>query len=159
MAIVKTAPEDYKIDNDKVYVFLAGSIEENKAEPWQDELIEKLKDVKNVVLLNPRRPDWNNSWKQTIDDKNFSEQVNWELDGLQKADLIIIYFDPKTKSPISLLELGLHAKSDKVYVICPEPFYRKGNVDIVCKRYGVKQLKNLDQFVEVVKNSKAYEFK
>jgi hypothetical protein len=38
---------------------------------------------------------------------NFSQQVRWELNALDKADYIIMYLDPNTISPISLLELGL----------------------------------------------------
>ena len=52
-------------------------------------------------------------------DPQFSQQVNWELDALEVADWIVVYFDPDTQSPISMLELGLHAKSDKVIVCCP----------------------------------------
>jgi len=159
MAIVKTAPEQYSIENDKVYIFLAGSIEMDKAEDWQGQLIDKLQSVKNLVILNPRRKNWDSSWEQKIDNPHFNEQVTWELDGITKADIVIIYFDPSTKAPISLLELGILAKSKPydTYVICNEPFYRKGNVDIVCKRFGIKQLKNLDEFVKVVKAKKAYD--
>ncbi len=57
-----------------------------------------------------------------------------------------MYFDPNTKSPISLLELGLYAASDKLTVCCPEGFWRKGNVDIVCERYGVEQVDTIEEF-------------
>jgi hypothetical protein len=59
-----------------------------------------------------------------------------------------MYFDPATKSPISLLELGLFAKTGKLIVCCSEGFWRKGNVDIVCKRYGVMQVENLDKLYD-----------
>jgi hypothetical protein len=59
-------------------------------------------------------------------------------------------FDPNTKSPISLLELGLHASSEKMVVICPEGFWRKGNVDIVCEKHNIKQVKDIDELVEYI---------
>jgi hypothetical protein len=59
-------------------------------------------------------------------------------------------FDPKTMSPISLLELGLQSKSNKMVVMCPEGFWRKGNVDIVCEKYNIKQVKNIDELVEYI---------
>jgi hypothetical protein len=59
--------------------------------------------------------------------------------------------DPKTKSPISLLELGLHANSSKLIVCCPEGFYRKGNVDIVCKKYGIMQVDTFDSLIEKIR--------
>ena len=71
---------------------------------------------------------------------------------MESSDVIVIYFDPKTKSPISLLELGLHAKSEKLIVLCPDEFYRKGNVDIVCERYGIKQVETFEDLVSEIKS-------
>jgi hypothetical protein len=91
--------------------------------------------------------------EQTIEDIQFNEQVTWELNSLEASQFIIMYFDPKTKSPISLLELGIHACSnpEKLIVLCPEGFWRKGNVDIVCKKYGVKQVKDFDEIFALFK--------
>jgi len=68
-----------------------------------------------------------------------------------------MYFDSNTKSPITLLELGLFTKVDKhlgttqkVVVCCPEGFYRKGNVDIVCERYNIIQVPTLDILISFV---------
>jgi hypothetical protein len=58
-------------------------------------------------------------------------------------------FDPNTKSPVSLLELGLHAKERKLIVYCPEGFWRKGNVDIVCEAYKVKQVKTFEELLDI----------
>ena len=136
------APNPYK--KTKHMIFLAGSIEMGKAENWQTRVVEALKNH-DVTILNPRRTDWDSSWKQTIDDPQFNQQVTWELQALEDATEILMYFDPATKSPISLLELGLFAKTGKLIVCCPEGFWRKGNVDIVCKRYGVFQVPSLDK--------------
>jgi len=130
-------------------IFLAGSIEMGKAVNWQQQIVNKLKDS-NVMIYNPRRDDWDSSWVQSIDNPQFNEQVSWELEHLEKADLVPVYIDPKTTSPITLLELGLHANSNKLVVCCPEGFYRKGNVDIVCERYNIKQVPNLQVLVDYV---------
>lgn len=124
-------------------VFLAGSIEMGKAAPWQDELSAKLEDT-SLYLLNPRRLDWDSTWRQAADEPNFSEQVHWELSGMECADLIVMYLDPATMSPVSLIELGLHASSGKLIVCCPEGFWRKGNVDITCMRYGTPLVPDLN---------------
>ena len=118
-------------------IFLAGSIEMGKAEDWQAVIPQIFKDREELIFLNPRRNDWDSSWEQTESSPQFSEQVNWELDHLDKADIIFMYFSPETKSPISLLELGLYATSCKIIVCCPDDFYRKGNVDIVCTIYDI----------------------
>lgn len=146
---------------DKPYykkVFLAGSIESDptsptgsRAEEWQKRLIMSLSE-ELIIFLNPRRDNWDASVKQEITNPKFKEQVVWELAGLEEADLIVIYFDPTTKSPISLLELGLHAANfDKVIVMCPQGFYRKGNVDIVCERYGITQVNSFKQLTKEIK--------
>jgi hypothetical protein len=147
--IVIKPPEIILIRRDMTSVFLAGSIEMNLAEKWQDRIVNELKDS-NFCFLNPRRDDWNDSWVQSIDNDEFRRQVEWELDGLERADLIVIYFDKDTKSPITLLELGLF-KTKPMIVCCPEGFYRKGNVDIVCKRYDIKQVNSLEEIIQGLK--------
>ncbi|MGL6073117.1 MAG: nucleoside 2-deoxyribosyltransferase domain-containing protein [Fimbriiglobus sp.] len=131
-------------------VFLAGSIEMGLAEPWQDELTESLRDL-DVAILNPRREAWDATWEQSISNPAFREQVEWELDALDRADLIAMYFAPTTKAPITLLELGLHAKSGKVIVACPEGFWRRGNVEVICARYGIPLLADLQSLTAAVR--------
>lgn len=128
-------------------IFLAGSIEMGIADEWQMHVVARLKNEEGV-LLNPRRADWNASWKQDKEDPMFRQQVEWELNALEESDHIILYFDPHTKSPVSLLEMGLHAKSGKLLVVCPDGFWRKGNVDIVCEKYGILQFGTLDLLLD-----------
>jgi len=128
-------------------VFLAGSIEMGKAELWQDKVVKGLEGLE-VVVFNPRRDDWDSSWKQNKNDPQFRQQVEWELNAMSGADLIVFYFDPNTKSPITLLELGMHLQ-DHIVVCCPEGFYRKGNVDIVCEHNGIRQVDNLEALIKI----------
>lgn len=136
------APNTLTVKEEEKTCFLAGSIEGNKAEFWQDELTDRLKEYSDLVLLNPRRNDYDVTAKQDKEDLYFRGQVEWELKALEKADIIYMYLDPNTKSPISLLELGIHCQSGKLIVCCTEGFYRKGNVDITCERYGVPVFDN-----------------
>jgi hypothetical protein len=137
-------------------IFLAGSIEMGNAVEWQKRVVEALAGTDSVVL-NPRRHDWDSSWKQTIDHPQFREQVEWELQGLDDAELIVFYFDPATKAPVTLMELGLHAgrHPEKLIVCCPEGFWRKGNVDIVCRRYGVHQVETLEAMLDCLRHRRA----
>jgi hypothetical protein len=131
-------------------VFLAGSIEEGVAEEWQDKAV-RLFSESDVTILNPRRDEWDPTWEQRIDNIEFKHQVEWELNGMDMADMILFYFDPKTKSPITLLELGLHATSGKCLMICPQGFWRKGNVDIICERNAIPQFETIEACVEYIK--------
>ncbi|MNJ86150.1 Nucleoside 2-deoxyribosyltransferase [compost metagenome] len=132
-------------------VFLAGSIEMGKAENWQEKLEKELQELGEICVFNPRRDDWDASWKQEINNQPFYEQVNWELNGLERADLVVFYFSPETQSPVTMLELGLFARSGKLVVCCPEGFWRKGNIDIVCEKYEIPMVKNVDDLVQYAK--------
>jgi hypothetical protein len=134
-------------------VFLAGSIEMGAATKWQDKVAIELKDYANVVILNPRRDDWDSSWEQKKSNPQFREQVEWELEAQENAGLIAMYFDEETKSPITLLELGLFAATRKLIVCCPEDYWKEGNVDIVCERYSVYQVNSLEQLISKIKES------
>jgi len=135
-------------------VFLAGSIEMDTAENWQTKLSEKLETIDNLTILNPRRDNWDSSWKQDINNIYFNEQVTWELDGIKNVDTVIFYFDPNTKSPITLMELGIVSASrvdQNVIVCCPEGFWRKGNVDVLCSRMNHVNLliiRDLNELIE-----------
>lgn len=132
-------------------VFLAGSIEMGSATDWQSELTEVLDEP--VAILNPRREAWDASWRQSIDEPRFREQVEWELDGLERADVIAMWFVPETRAPITLLELGLHARSCRVVVGCPAGFWRRGNVEVVCARFGIPLVDSWDGFVAGVRDA------
>ena len=144
MEEIKAAQKFVNVEGKKL--FLAGSIEMGIAENWQQKVCRLLKDT-DWILLNPRRDDWDSSWVQSIENGQFREQVEWELLAQETADRIIMYFDPNTKSPISLLELGLFAKTGKMIVVCPNGFWRKGNVDIVCNRYKVLQKETIEEAI------------
>ncbi|KAF8961507.1 hypothetical protein BDZ97DRAFT_1828616 [Flammula alnicola] len=130
-------------------VFLAGSIDMGSAVDWQSSITKSLQHLP-ITILNPRRPDWNLGWKQDATFKPFREQVDWELDMLNAADVIALYLDKDSKSPISLLELGLFATSGKLVVACPDGYWRRGNVQIVCERWGVELVDTLEELVKSV---------
>ena len=149
-ARVVTSPESLPATHDSPRIFLGGSIDMGSAPDWQKDMIEALKDD-DVVILNPRRPDWNPAWKPQADDPHFRQQVEWELAALDSADVIVIYLAPGSKSPISLLEMGLYARSGKLIVLCPPGYWRKGNVDITAAKYGVEQVADLPALIAAAK--------
>lgn len=137
----------YNVSNLKI--FLAGTIDMGNSENWQDEAIRLLQlyYTENVDVYNPRRDDWDASWVQTFNNPEFFQQVSWELDAMDKADYILMNFTSESKSPITLLELGLYAQSKKVHVCCPDDFYRSGNVKIVCNKYNIPMYKSLRHLI------------
>ena len=144
-------PELKDIDFSGVSVFLAGSIEMGKAKEWQNDFTNAVEHLP-ITVLNPRRDNWDPTWEQRESNEQFRTQVTWELVAQEKADVIAMFLQPGTNSPISLLELGLFAHSGKLIVCCPEDFYRRGNVEITCKRYGIRLItREEDFFPEVIK--------
>lgn len=121
-----------------IKIFLAGSIEMGVAEDWQTRITNELSEY-DVIIYNPRRDDWDSSWKQDpTDGTPFHEQVTWELEHIDESDVVLFYFDPATKSPITLMELGLCLGSSKenVFICCPQDYFRYGNVAVTAKYWG-----------------------
>ena len=135
----------------KATVFLGGTIDMGYSNDWQTKLINDLNELDGIIL-NPRRDNWDSSWEQKSTNPNFLEQVNWELEGQERASIICYYFAGESKSPITLLELGLF-KDKTPIVFCPENFYRYGNIDIVCDRYKMPHYTTYSEFLSGIKNA------
>ena len=150
LATIVKSPHAIPVDDNRVKIFLGGSIDMGNAENWQARLEKQLAD-ENVIILNPRRDDWNKEWKPVRTDSNFRKQVEWELSALEASDVIVMYFAPGSQSPISLLEFGLYAKTSKLIILCPDGFWRKGNVDIVAERYNISSVNSFGELLAELK--------
>lgn len=140
---------------DKFTIFLGGSIDMDNCENWQEKITNDLLD-EDAILLNPRRRDFDNTQEQSINNEYFNEQVNWELSGLENCDLIVMYLLPGTLSPISLMEIGLFTdvnskNNGRMIICCPNGFWRRGNVEIVSERYGIKLFDSYDELLKEIK--------
>ncbi len=133
-------------NNKEKSIFLAGTIDNGNSFDWQEEVTRFFCNAP-YNILNPRRKDWDESWQQKEENREFAEQVNWELDALEKSDLIIMNFLPRSQSPVTLLEFGLFARSQKLMVCCPDEFWRSGNVYIACQKYGVPVFRSMDELL------------
>jgi hypothetical protein len=142
-------------------LFLAGSIDQNLADNWQKQVVDDIND-RNVTILNPRLHYWDSSWKQTPDNPQFKEQVTWELNGLDKADIILFNFEENTQFPITLMELGVvlatthyaassSRKYQEVVVCCPEKYFCYGNVVITCNKFRRPVITSLKRAIENVR--------
>ena len=132
-------------------IALFGSIEMGSAIKWQQAFEDEMnRRGSNAIIFNPRRDDWDSSWGD--DHPELSRQISWELFVGEEADVIVVYFDPTTKAPISLMELGMAAKTkpNRTIVCCPEGYWRRKNVQMVCERYGIEQVPTLDDIVTSV---------
>lgn len=125
-------------------VFLGGTIDNGDSPNWQQELTDFYKDKDNgLILANPRRGDWD----KDATEETLREQIKWELDMMESADLIIFNILPSSKSPITLMEIGLHVRRTdcRVVVFCAKDYYRYMNVKEVCDRYKVELVESNEQ--------------
>jgi len=140
------------IGNPKHSVFLGGTIDMGNSKDWQKEIKEYFKKYSNLrkyTLLNPRRNDWDSSWIQSIDNPQFREHVEWELNALENSDVRLFVFLPDSKSPITMLELGLFFNGFNI-VYCPNEFYKSGNIHIVCEKYHIPYYTDWDEFLKAI---------
>ncbi|RPD64191.1 hypothetical protein L227DRAFT_571762 [Lentinus tigrinus ALCF2SS1-6] len=130
-------------------VFLSGSLEPGGGERWHLEMIRRLNHLP-VTIFDPWRDDWDSSWVERKSDERFATQTRWELANLRRADVVVVYLAPGSEAVVSLLEFGLSAKEKKVVVCCPDGFYRKGNVEIVCEEQHIPIVHDFDDLVQTV---------
>lgn len=141
------------VDTSKLMIFLGGTIDNGNSYNWQKDLVERLRLElpDTVVAINPRRDDWNTNWKQDYSDPKFKQQVDWELFHLHISDIVFFFIGKNSKSPITLMELGVASvANDRVIVFCEEGFYRKGNVDAICETFELTTVKTWGEAVSSI---------
>ncbi len=74
---------------------------------------------------------------------------------LEKADVVAMYFEPEALALIGSLEFGLFVRSRgqgniKMVVACPEGFSRRGNVQVICQRFGIECLGSMEELTNAV---------
>ncbi len=132
-------------------IFLAGTTASTTDSTDWRETLSSLLAENPITIYNPYRADWDSTWREDASFAPFREQVEWELDKQAKADMVVFYFHPATQAPISLLELGLHAPTlGKVIVCCPEGYWKRGNVQVVCERFGIEMVESLQELGDAI---------
>ncbi|OIW25420.1 hypothetical protein CONLIGDRAFT_93079 [Coniochaeta ligniaria NRRL 30616] len=127
-------------------IFLAGT---TTAPEWREALVASLSH-QPITIINPLRRDWDSTWREDETFEPFREQVQWELDMQEKSSLVVVYFGPDTDAPISLLEFGLCARLNKGLVVCHPNYRKRGNVQIICRRYNIRVMDSFDGLAEAV---------
>lgn len=135
-------------------IFLAGAT--NVA--WRETFLAGLRGLHSTgetpypstTVYDPFQPNWTADWKEDLGDGRFKRQLEWELEKQDNAAIVAVFFDGRSQSPVSLLEFGLCARSGKAVVGCDRGFWKRGNVQAVCQRYGVPMADDLNGLVTLV---------
>ena len=128
------APDRPKIEH-RVSIFLAGTTSKTDEPDWRETLIDAIKHLP-VTIFNPKRDDWDSTWKEYFSDQRWAEQVKWEFDMQEDADVVVVFFHGVSPAPISLLELGLWVRDGKVIACAKDDYSKRGNVEEVCWRHS-----------------------
>lgn len=107
MKIIRPPNKIPKLDVSTGTVFMGGTISN-----WRDEFKLLLQDT-DVVLLDPVVENYSPS----------EEQVSWEFDAMNRAHILVFYFDKTSVSPISLMELGWAMHSLRTVLVGADPDY------------------------------------
>ncbi|KAI0687696.1 hypothetical protein C8T65DRAFT_132759 [Cerioporus squamosus] len=131
-------------------LFLCGTLEP-VGEQWHTKMIQRLQHLPITIFC----PYWDslreNQQSPSQEYAAFcAETQKWELQYLERADVIAFYFAPRSSASISFLELGITMRSQKAIVCCPAEFYRSGTVRILCQRYGVEMVETFEELVQKV---------
>lgn len=141
-------PKKYlvKFPNPHLTLFLGGGI--TNCPPWQDEMVELLKDT-DLVLLNPRRE------KFDITDPTLEkEQIRWEFRHMNLARAIMFWFPMETLCPIALYELGSWINFPKKLFVGHHPEYQRRRdlrIQIPLARKGQKIHESLAGLAKEIK--------
>ncbi|KAH0489663.1 hypothetical protein TgHK011_010081 [Trichoderma gracile] len=130
-------------------IFLAGTTSPTGELDWRRTLTEALSRFP-ITIFNPKRDDWDSTWREDFSDDRWAEQVQWELEMQDRADIVVVFFHGVSPAPISLLELGLCVRSGKAIVCALGGYSKRGNVEAVCRRYGAKLVKSEDDLKDAV---------
>ncbi|MBO0593552.1 nucleoside 2-deoxyribosyltransferase domain-containing protein [Cellulophaga sp. E16_2] len=130
-------------ESDQRYIFLAGSMASNQSVNWRNQVVNSLPN--SYQFLDPT-----NEHHDTLNALQMKKHVEWELDAMAMADIVLLNFLPNALSPISLVELGLYASSKKLYVVCPKAFYKSSYVVTLCERYHTPTFKTLQEAIDTL---------
>lgn len=126
-------------------VFLAGATSKVDTSDWGQVLSSALSKLL-ITIYTPFHPDWDSSWYEDIECRSFREQTLWELEKQAKGDFVVVYFQPATQAPVSLLEFGFSAQCHvKVIAVCPN---FAENVVLVLKKLHFET--NLERSVPIL---------
>lgn len=128
----------------KYTIFLAGTTSKTGEPDWRQSLIDTISH-QPVTVFNPLRTDWDATWREDYSDPRWVEQVEWELEMLDKANLIVVFFHGVSPAPISLLEFGLWAREGKAIACAMKDYSKRGNVMAVCRKYGAMFVETEDE--------------
>ncbi|KPM43288.1 hypothetical protein AK830_g3273 [Neonectria ditissima] len=133
----------------RVSIFLAGTTSATSEPDWRATLIASLAGL-DMTIYNPKRDDWDATWTEDFSDPRWAEQIQWELDMQDAADVIVVFFHGVTAAPIALAELGMSAGTGRTVACALDGYCKRGYVEAVCRKYGAPFVRTEEDLRRVV---------
>lgn len=133
----------------RLSIFLGGTASDTGEPDWRDTLNKGLAD-QAVAIFDPKRDDWDSTWREDFSDTRWADQIQWELDMQDTADIIVVLFHGVTAAPISLAEMGMAARTGKLIACALDGYCKKGYVEAVCRKFKAPFVRSEDELRRVV---------
>lgn len=157
MRIIRPTDDEHDIEPG-LAVFLAGTIDNGKAEPWAHLIADEFKD-QAINFFDPRRAIWDGSMEQRARNPVFRHQVEWETAHLEGCDIPFFNFVGGSLSPVTIGEINYVVASranatvfrPMPIVVCPDDFWRKGNIELLCEAHDIIVHNDVASGIEALK--------
>lgn len=104
-----------------------------------------------ITIYHLYRTDCNRLQCKDINFALYQKQVEWEFNKQDKANIIIVYFHLTTQVPVNLLEFEISIRvSGKAILVCFERYWKKENMQIVYKKFGVEMVDSINRLREAI---------
>lgn len=133
----------------RLSIFLGGTASDTGEPDWREALNKGLAD-QAVTIFDPKRDDWDATWREDFSDTRWADQIQWELDMQDTADIIVVLFHGVTAAPVSLAEMGMASRTGKLIACALDGYCKKGYVEAVCRKFKAPFVRSEDELRRVV---------
>lgn len=133
--VIKASSKDQLALPQSVSFFLAGSIERQAkiSKAISSKYFNNRFD-KATIYSPSQQVDGQESKKCSM-----KKQMKWELKALDQADIILMSLDASREN-LALIEIGLYARSGKLFVVCEDTFCKRDTVKAIADIYNIPLL-------------------
>lgn len=117
------------------------------------ESLDKARKFQRVVVLNPRRRDWDNSWNLDPLDPRLIAQIEWEHSAIEMSHLVFVNILESSQSPISLQEVGLIYDKSKLIIHLPPKYEFQAILEKYAQHHSIVSHSSFDDSVESLLSS------
>lgn len=149
---------------DYLKIYLSGSLDlGGKSTPWQQKFINGLSKLTVKHPNKPELPDYTGfkflvfnplvpvNGEPSVDNPEFVQKLNWELEMMERSDVIFCNFLKKSVLISAISGYLLNAQTGKVICRCPIECNFYPQVKVLSDKYGIPLLGNSGSLIDAMK--------